>query len=103
MGLGKNDNEDYEYSGSPKKQYIVNTVLAVLLALLMFWVANYFYNQLVMYEKGETIHIQDIVYMIYLLAGKWSVAAIFMLVGFGFLYAGYTHFKKYQEVKNKDF
>ncbi len=98
-----NSNNEYEYSGPPKKQAISNTILSILIALLFFWFSYYLYSQFIDVENGKTITMQKLLWTTYNMVGKWPIILFFAFFGVAFLGVAFSHYKKYKATKHQDF
>lgn len=98
-----NSNNDYEYSGSPKKHAIGNSIFSILIALLFFWFSYYLYSQFIDVENGKTITMQNLLWTTYTMVGKWPIILFFAFFGFAFLGVAFSHYKKHKVTKHQDF
>jgi hypothetical protein len=98
-----NPNNDFEYSGPPKRQAIGNTIVSVMIAALFFWFSSYLYSQFIAYENGSIITMQKLLWTTYGYVGKWPIIAFFGLLGVAFLGVAYHHSKKYKAARHQNF
>lgn len=98
-----NPNNDFEYSGPPKRQAFGNAILSLVVAALFLWYSYHLYSQFSAAENGQTVTMPALLWITYDYAGKWPIITFFVLLSFGFIFATFDHIKKYKASKHQDF
>ena len=91
------------YAGKPsfiKKIFAI--IFVFFVASLVFWFAYHLYSDFVAYESGETITLDERIFLLYGLLGKWPIVLAFAALGIFILFGSLKQFKADWVVDDED-